>query len=109
MGAFNTVSGTVPCPSCGAVVDVEVQFKYGNTWQFAYKIGEKLRWGGLDVGGPGLGHVVVDGVVEQICPKCALDEWEVYVHVENDRIIRIENANGRYDFIKLGSSYFVVA
>src|SRR5690348_4189005 len=110
MGAYNTVSGTLACPSCGDEVDIVVQFKYGNTWQFEYKIGEKLRWGGLDVGEPGRGHVVADGIVEQACPKCRMrKEWNVYLHVENNRITRIENANGRFDFAKLGSNYVVVS
>jgi hypothetical protein len=94
MGAYNTVSAKLVCLSCGLLVDVVAQFKYGNTWQLHYKVGEELQWGGNDVGEPGQRHVVVDGIVEQACPKCGTDkEWNVYVHVENDRIARIENAS----------------
>jgi hypothetical protein len=34
VGAFNTVAGVhAVCPACAAEVDVDVQFKYAETWQ----------------------------------------------------------------------------
>ncbi len=82
MSAYNTVSARLQCPSCGSQVTVSVQFKYGNTWQI---------------------HVV-DGVVEDKCPKCDYDnEWNVYVHIEDIHIARVENADGRFDFVKAAS------
>jgi hypothetical protein len=103
-----------------------VQFKYGNTWQLHYKVGEELQWGGNDVGEQGRSDVVVDGIVETQCSNCgyggpwfhekaegsgwrAGEEWNVYVRVEHDRITCVENANGRFNFAKLGSNYIIVS
>lgn len=109
MSAYNTVSAEIACPSCSSQVKVNVQFKYGNTWQLRYEVGDNLKWGGNDVGERGLRHVVVDGVVEDACPKCNYGkEWNVYVDVERDRITRVENANGRFDFAKVGSNYIPI-
>src|SRR5262249_15022336 len=103
MSAYNTVSAKLVCPSCGALVDVVVQFKYGNTWQLHYKVGETLKWGGNDVGEREKRLVVVDGVVEKHCAHCgygesgrgADQEWNTYVVIEHDRITGVENASGR--------------
>lgn len=108
MSAYNTVSAKLKCPSCNSEVSVQVQFKFGNTWQFHYEIGDSLRWGGNDVGKPGSKHVVVDGILAQACPVCQYDdEWNVCVHVEDGRITRLENATGQIDFVRAGSNYVV--
>lgn len=110
MSAYNTVSVKLKCPVCGSDVTVPVQFKYGNTWQFHYDIGETLRWGGNDIGERGKKRVVVDGVVAGKCPNCSYDgEWNAYIHVENDRVVRVENATGEFDFVAAGSNYLVIA
>jgi hypothetical protein len=44
MGAYNTISAKLVCPSCGFLVDVVVQFKYGRTWLLHYKLGDELQW-----------------------------------------------------------------
>jgi hypothetical protein len=36
------------------------------------------------------------------------DEWNVYVHVENDRIVRVENATGEFDFVTPNLNYIVL-
>jgi hypothetical protein len=110
MSAFNTVVAKLECPNCRSVVTMPVQFKFGNTWQFQYEVGDLLRWGGNDIGQPMLRHVVVDGVAAGRCPRCSYDsEWNVYVHIENDRITRVENADGRFDFAASGKNYLVLA
>jgi hypothetical protein len=109
VSAYNTVSAKLRCPACGSEVTVPVQFKFGNTWQFHYDVGEVLRWGGNDIGERGKRHVVVDGVVAGKCPRCRYDgEWNVYIHIEDDRIARVENATGKFDFAKYGSNYIVI-
>jgi hypothetical protein len=108
MGAFNRISAKLVCPSCGFLVDVVVQFKYGRTWLIDYKLGDELQWGGLERGERGRRHVVVDGCVEKQCANCRYEEWDVYVHVEHDRLTYVENANGQFNFAKLGSNYIVV-
>ena len=34
---------------------------------------------------------------------------DVYVHVENDRITRVETADGRFDFVRSDLNYVIVA
>lgn len=100
MGAFNTVNCRLVCPSCKEAAEVTVQFKYGNTAQLNYGVGDRLRWGGNDIGEPGRKHVVIDSIVSSQCPRCGFtDDWYVYVHIENDRISMIESEDGRYNFL----------
>jgi len=109
MSAYNTVLTTLKCPSCEAENAVIVQFKFANTWQFQYRVGDALQWGGNDVGVQGALHVVVDGIVEDECLNCHNSgQWSVYVHIEGDRIARLENANGEFDFVKAKSNYIVL-
>ena len=109
MGAFNTVRAAATCPRCQALIEIKVQFKYGDTWQHEYGLGDSLRWGGNDIGVPGKRSVVVDGVAEPPCPKCGFDgEWEFYVFVEGDRISRVLQADGTYDFVRAGRTYLVL-
>jgi len=109
VSAYNTTSASLRCPRCASLAAVKVQFKFGNTWQHEYSLGDRLQWGGNDIGVQGKHHVVVDGIVEESCPNCGYDdEWKVYVHIENDRIARVENATGEFDFAKTGSHYVVV-
>lgn len=109
MGAYNIVRVGFPCPSCGHVIPTAIQFKFGDTYQHEYAIGDELRWGGNDVGSKGMSHVVVDGIAESPCPDCGYAaEREFYVHVENDRLTRVEVATGERDFVRAQASYIVL-
>lgn len=109
MGAFNLVKTQATCPACDQTIEIAVQFKYGDTWQHTYKISQPLRWGGNDVGKPGKAWVVVDGVAETPCPLCGFDdEWNFYVFLIEDRIVRVEPATGAYDFARVQSTYIVL-
>ena len=109
MGAFNTVQTRVLCPTCKAPLSVCVQFKYGDTWQNEYSEGDQLRWGGNDIGTPGKRLVVVDGVAEDVCPKCGYDEERgFYVFIEHDRISRVAPATGEYNFPAVAETYIVL-
>ena len=109
MSAYNTVRANLACPSCKSEMGVRVQFKFGDTWQHEYELGDVLRWGGNDVGERAVAHAVVDGAVEKCCPNCGYQaDWDVYVHVRHDRLDRIEPADGRYDFAKVGRTYIVL-
>jgi hypothetical protein len=48
MSSFNILITQVVCPNCGAKQQVRIQFKFGNTWQLQYKLGDKISWGGND-------------------------------------------------------------
>jgi len=107
MGAFNTLQIKTVCPSCETEVDINLQFKYGDTWQFKYEIGDILKWGGNDIGKPGLKRVAVDAVAEG-CPSCGfagIGDYEILV--ENDRVLTARPASGEYNFSK-GDDPFVV-
>lgn len=108
MGAFNVVIARAVCAGCKNPLLLRVQFKYGDTWQHEYRIGDALKWGGNDIGTPGRKRVVVDGVAER-CPKCGYEEeTSFYVLLEHDIITSVEPASGHYDFAKSGSSHIVL-
>jgi hypothetical protein len=108
MGAYNTVEAKLVCPRCKSEVSATIQFKYGDTWQYRYALGDRIRWGGNDIGAPGERKVVVDGIVENQCPICGYgDEWNVYVRIGDDQLRAVDNATGEYDFAKVGKTYIV--
>jgi hypothetical protein len=108
MGAFNTVETRLTCPSCACELNINVQFKYGHSRQYAYHIGDVLYWhplGNADDGTPGHRKVVVHGVTD--CPVCG-NELEFEVWLENDRIVAVKLATGAYDFVAARDTYIVV-
>jgi hypothetical protein len=101
MGAFNTVEIRGTCPCCKKEVNLEVQFKYGDTYQYDYKLGDVITWGGNDIGKPGRSRVVVDGAAGcPNCPGCDFDlDYEVWL--EKDRIVAVKPVTGAYDFVSI--------
>ena len=109
MGAFNKVRGRASCPRCHNSVEVVGQFKFGNVRQLDYQVGDTLRWGGNDLGHPGLRHVVVDVVADGPCARCGFsEEWDLYLHVRHGVLERIETATGQHDFMREGKTYIVL-
>ena len=105
MGAFNTVEISGTCPGCQKEDTLEVQFKYGDTYQHRYKVGDVITWGGNDRGKPGHSKVVVYGFA--VCPICDAElEYEVWL--EKDRIVAVKPATGTYDFVSIGRGYIVI-
>lgn len=111
MSAYNIVGDVrATCPQCQAKVSIRVQFKFGSTWQYRYVVGDVLRWGGNDVGTPGREHVVADGAADSPCPVCGYaDEWDFYVFIDRDRLIKVTCADGAYDFVRTGSAYLDIS
>ena len=112
MAAFNEVAYavTTACPACGAVAERSVQYSFGDTWQYRYRIGDRITWGGNDVGEPGLAAVVADGY-GTACLSCGADEWSdmrYEVHFAHDVIVAVEPASGKYDFEKSHVPYLVL-
>ncbi len=62
MGAYNVLKVNEQCLNCGASIMLDIQFKFGDTWQYNYLLGEKIRWGGADIGIPNLDKVKVYGI-----------------------------------------------
>lgn len=107
MGAFNIVRVRWHNPSTGSILELNVQFKYGDTWQHTYQVGDVIRWGGNDIGEPGARHVVVDGCLDASVKGVASpDSFEV--HVSNGVIEKVIPATGRFDFTKTGKSFIVL-
>lgn len=89
MSAFNVVRAAAGCPLCHRTAEFEVQFKYGDTWQHSYRLGDALRWGGNDIGKPGHKEVRVHGVGGP-CPHCLADNLDFDVIIRDDRIVGVE-------------------
>lgn len=81
MSAFNTVTAEASCPYCSHKQTWTVQFKYGNCWQFEYKIGNKLRWGGNKKGQNVGGNVRTEGITEESCGKCGKNSIDCAVYL----------------------------
>jgi hypothetical protein len=91
MSAFNRLRARARCPNCGQVSEQVIQFKFGDAWQYEYAVGDALRWGGNDIGRPGLGKVIVFGAGEE-CPVCHRRGEDFSVVVERDVITGVEEA-----------------
>ncbi|WP_346320605.1 hypothetical protein [Chitinophaga sp. YIM B06452] len=101
MGAFNILEAMVVCINCGHTYEGRIQYKFGNTFQYHYKIGDKIRWGGNDKGIPGLARVRAYGIVETICPNCLEDTENLYdVIIEKDVITGINKMVDMSDYLE---------
>jgi hypothetical protein len=79
MGAFNTITIETVCPTCQKPALLRIQFKYGATWQYEYRVGEVLRWGKNDRGRQDIKSVRVHGISED-CPNCgSFHEFDISV------------------------------
>lgn len=81
MSAFNILEASAKCPNCSVQSDFEIQFKYGNTWQLKYKIGEKLEWGGNDIGKQDAKEVFIEGIGGP-CSNCGAQSIEFDIHAK---------------------------
>ncbi|CAM3962012.1 hypothetical protein MUGA111182_19500 [Mucilaginibacter galii] len=83
MGTFNILQTKINCPDCNSTFKVEIQFKYGDTWQYIFEIGDELRWGGNDIGNSTIKNVIVYGITSMnICPNCnaiTYDEFDLFI------------------------------
>jgi len=88
MGAFNTLAVNTVCPVCERTADFEIQFKFGNTWQYHYEIGQRVRWGGNDIGTAGHKRVLVEGIGGP-CLYCGTDDIGFDLVIEEDLIVGV--------------------
>ncbi len=91
MGAYNILKVNIECEHCHSEYSTQIQFKFGDTWQHEYKPGDRLCWGGNDVGKPNLKKVKIYGIAEDNdCPLCfhqAVKEYDITV--EKDIIKKV--------------------
>lgn len=83
MSAFSRLHAQVRCRNCGNASDQVIQFKFGDVCQHDCQLGDELRWGGNDIGRPGLAKVIVCGSGEE-CPVCHARGEDYVVVVESD-------------------------
>jgi hypothetical protein len=94
-------------PKDGIKRNCIVQFKFGDTWETNYRLGDKLAWGGNDNGEPGKRRVVVHGVTGSCDTSGVLPEdW--FIFIENDVIKSVEPDDGRYNFDDSDGYYLVL-
>ncbi len=89
MSAFNTLEVGARCPVCRKLGPFEVQFKYGDTWQHEYRVGDEIRWGGNDYGKRSAGTVRIEGVGGP-CSNCSADDLSFAVTIVDNRIVSVE-------------------
>jgi RNA polymerase subunit RPABC4/transcription elongation factor Spt4 len=110
MSAYNDLIApqTDTCPACGTTIHREIQFKYGDTWQHRYVVGDPIRWGGNDVGERGHAKVVVEGYAGP-CPVCGDTPDVVYdVVIESDVIADVRPSDRRDQYVRERTNYFVI-
>lgn len=111
MGSFNTLHmKSLSCPNCHHVQDWIIHFKYGNCWQFSYKLYDTLSWGGNDKGKEGAAIVLVEGVPENQCKQCLEDDFYARIFVDDNQLVAAslvlkpllfpDNPHGDYLIIK---------
>jgi hypothetical protein len=110
MSAYNEVISCEEdeCRRCGSKIRRTLQFKYGDTWQHRYEIGDHIRWGGNDVGEPGHKVVVVEGYAHE-CPICSHVPDKTYdITIRDDVIECVRSSDGTYDYVRSDQNYVVV-
>lgn len=108
MGAFNTVTLASPeeCPRCHSIIRRRVQFKYGDTWQYDYAIGDRLRWEGNRIGR--LARLAKALGDPEDCPVCGFDLGGVFDVVVRDGIIEAVVPGSTRPYIEADNSYIIV-
>lgn len=83
MGAYNLLKTEIQCIHCKERFLGKIQFKFGDTWLNEYLINETIKWGGADIGQPGLDKVKVYGILEegqcQFCKLQLADEFDIII------------------------------
>ena len=107
MSAYNTVGFSWENPKTKEMHNVLIQFKYGEVWQHAYKVGDALLWGNNDIGNPSAKKVVVEGVLEGDKLSNEMPEdFEIYI-IDN-KIESIKPFTNTYNFSKTENDYIVL-
>lgn len=111
MGTFNTLVADIECENCGNTFEGKIQFKFGDTWQYVYKIGDKIKWGGNDIGKPGMRNVKVYGILENdTCPNCSekFGSCEFDIIIECDTIRQVVKMKDIHDYYPQDGNYQVI-
>src|SRR5271167_4572657 len=107
MSAFNEVVRTddETCPRCASRIHRAVQFKYGDTWQHRFVEGDRIQWGGNDIGEPGHSVVIVLGAAGA-CPLCGdVPDVDYDITIREDVIEDVRPSDGTYDYGGVAQTY----
>lgn len=107
MGAFNELKASVSCPICKEENEFAIQFKYGDTWQYEYKIGDILKWGGNDIGKNNVKIVAVEGLGGP-CPKCGTRFLNFEIEIKNDRIDNVKGLDHEKEYPSKEGYYEII-
>jgi len=106
MGAFNTLIINSKCNQCKIETEIRIQFKYGDTWDYKYHIGDKIVWGGNSIGKEDAKKVVLDGTSED-CIQCGVS-IDYLIFIENNTITSFEVNDGQFDFRPSDGYYLIL-
>jgi len=111
MSSFNILIAEIRCPDCSKDHEARIQFKFGNTWQLKYRIGDTIKWGGNDIGSPDLKKVKVYGIIESTtCPFCNRDniaeEYDIFI--KENVIINVSAIESIKDYLDGNGEYVVL-
>jgi len=111
MGAFNILLTEISCSNCHTKYQGRIQFKFGSTWQNEYYIGDKVKWGGNDIGTPNISKVKVYGILEdEKCPNCKQknENKEFDIIVEADKISKVKILKDTRDYLANEGNYKIL-
>jgi hypothetical protein len=112
MGSFNILYCIVNCPHCGHEQEARIQFKYGNTWQFKFQMGDDIKWGGNDIGNHHIQSVMAYGIIEStLCIYCnehnIPEEYDITI--ANNKIIGIRLMENIGNYIHANCEYYEIS
>jgi len=116
MGSYNILITDIQCPGCGKKNEAHIQFKYANTWQHKYRIGDALLWSNTryDLGSASIRRVKAYGIIESTqCTFCneniLPEEYDVFIE---DNVLRscgtIEDPEDYLQYSPGEGCYFVL-
>lgn len=98
MGMYNILQEAIVCVNCNKQIKISIQFSFGDTWLFRYKIGDTIRWGGNDKGIPNLPLIKVYGLAEEaVCPFCNTENLKEYDIIIKKDVIQVSRAMESYE------------
>lgn len=107
MGAYNTLTIEWNDDNSEQIHVLLLQFKYGEVWQYNYKIGDSLRWGEQNLGDKEAKEVLVEAIAENVdIPIGLVEEFEIFIR--NNIILSAIPLKDKKKYFNIGSNYIVL-
>jgi hypothetical protein len=107
MGTFNILKDKRACSVCGNIVELSIQFKYGEVWLYTYTLGDEIKWGEKNIGSQDHKKVLVTGITEK-CPACNTSGVEYEILVESNKIIAAKPLSEKDSFRLQNQDYIIL-